>query len=300
MECTVTLSRRAVLRNGSLLLGSGWLHGMADGTPAVRFGMVTDVHHADKPEWGTRYYRESLAKLRAAVAQIRGSHPAFLIQLGDLVDAAKDLDTERHWLKQALGTLGEGGVQLHSVLGNHCIQTLTKARFLEEAGRERGYYSFDRAGFRFIILDACYRRDGMSYDAGNFDWKDTEIPLPERQWLKQQVESAPRHVLIFVHQRLDIPGVHTVASAPEVRHLLESSGKVLAGFQVHSHQNDYREINRIHYCTMRAVIEGSGAESNGYSVVSVYAEGRVEVKGFCAQRDYTVSSTPVTRAFIKA
>ena len=289
MEAAITLSRRAVLRGGSLLLGSGWLHGMEDGNPVLRFALVTDVHHADKPEWGTRFYRESLTKLREAVERFRGANPAFLIQLGDLVDAARDLETEREWLKQALSTLRAGDVELHSVLGNHCIQTLTKAQFLAETGRESGHYSFDRAGLRFVILDACYRRDGMSYDAGNFDWKDTEIPRLERQWLKEQLETTPGRALIFVHQRLDVPGVHTVASAPEVRHIIESSGKVLAVFQGHSHQNDYREINRIHYCTMRAVIEGSGPENNGYSVVSVYGDGRVAVKGFRAQRDYTVS-----------
>jgi alkaline phosphatase len=277
-----------VLRSGSLLLGSGWLHGMADGNPAIRFGMVTDVHHADKPHWGTRYYRESLTKLREGIADFRGSDVGFLVQLGDLVDAAKDFDTERQWLKQAVSTLQTAGVELHSVLGNHCIQTLTKAQFLEEAGRERGHYSFDRAGFRFIILDACYRRDGVSYDAGNFDWKDTEIPPPEREWLQQQLSTAPQRALVFVHQRLDIPGVHAVASAPEVRRIFEASGKVLAVFQGHSHQNDHREINRIHYCTMRAVIEGSGVDNNGHSIVSVYTDGRVAVKGFRAQRDYAV------------
>jgi len=52
------------------------------------------------------------------------------------------------------------------------------------------------------------------------------------------------------------------ASAPEVRQILEDSGNVSAVFQGHSHQNDYRDINGIHYCTMRAVIEGSGAANN--------------------------------------
>jgi hypothetical protein len=95
---------------------------------------------------------------------------------------------------------------------------------------------------------------------------------------------------VFVHQRLDIEGVHSIASAPDVRQLLELSGKVLAVFQGHSHQNDYREVNGIHYCTMRAVIEGSGSENNGYSVVSVYRDGRVAVKGFRSQRDYSMMS----------
>jgi alkaline phosphatase len=184
-------------------------------------------------------------------------------------------------------------VELHSVLGNHCIQTLTKSQFLHEVGRDRGHYCFDRGGFRFIVLDACYRKDGTSYDAGNFDWKDTEVPAPQRAWLKEQLEATRGRALVFVHQRLDIEGVHTVASSIEVRQILEGSSKVIAVFQGHSHQNDYREITGVHYCTMRAVIEGSGSENNGYSVVSVFRDGRVEVKGFRAQRDYSVSFAPV-------
>jgi alkaline phosphatase len=288
MKHDVVLSRRAVLRGGSLLLGAGWVPGMAEDAPAVRFGMVTDVHYAEKTEWGTRYYRESLTKLREGIARFREANTAFVMQLGDLVDAAKDVETELQWLREAVKTLRDGGLEVYSVLGNHCIQTLTKSQFLHEAGRDRGHYAFDRGGFRFIVLDACYRKDGVSYDAGNFDWKDTEVPPQQRTWLKEQLDATSGKSLVFVHQRLDIEGVHTVASALGIRQILESSGKVLAVFQGHSHQNDYREVNGIHYCTMRAVIEGSGLENNGYSVVSVYRDGRVAVKGFRAQRDYSV------------
>jgi alkaline phosphatase len=79
-----------------------------------------------------------------------------------------------------------------------------------------------------------------------------------------------------------------VASGEEVRGILENSRKVLAVFQGHSHQNDYREVNGIHYCTMRAVVEGSGVESSGYSVVSVFSDGRVRVEGFRAQHEYSI------------
>jgi alkaline phosphatase len=79
-----------------------------------------------------------------------------------------------------------------------------------------------------------------------------------------------------------------VAGAEHVREILERSGKVLAVFQGHSHQNDYRHVGGLHYCTMRAVVEGSGMESSGYSVVSVFADGRLAVKGFRAQSGYNI------------
>jgi alkaline phosphatase len=283
------LSRRAVLRGGSLWLGAWPANAMQKGeSPAARFGLVTDAHYADKPEWRTRYYRESLGKLTEAVTRFEDEAVPFLVELGDLVDAAPDVDTERAWLKRAAGVLSAGGMEAHYVLGNHCVQTLRKRQFLDEVHRERSYYSFDRGGIRLVVLDACYRTDGTSYDAGNFDWKDTDIPPEQREWLKQALASAPGSAVIFVHQRLDIPGVHSVASAEEVRGILEGSGKVAAVFQGHSHQNDYREVGGIHYCTMRAVVEGSGIESNGYSIVSLYQDGRAAVEGFRAQKNYSM------------
>ena len=73
----------------------------------------------------------------------------------------------------------------------------------------------------------------------------------------------------------------TVHSAPEVRAILERSGKVLTVFMGHSHVNDYRTMNGIHYCTLDAVIGGVGAENNAYSVIEIYPGGDIKLNGFC-------------------
>ena len=41
--------------------------------PVVRFGVLTDVHYADKPTTGTRFYRDSLAKMQVAVQGLNDS-----------------------------------------------------------------------------------------------------------------------------------------------------------------------------------------------------------------------------------
>jgi alkaline phosphatase len=289
MNRTQRLSRRAILQGGAFWLGSAQaIRAAKDQPPAVRLGILTDVHHADKPEWGTRYYRESLAKLAEGVSKFRGARVEFLVELGDLVDAARDVNTERVWLKQAVQALRRAGAEMHCVLGNHCVQTLTKEDFLTEVRRKRSYYSFDRGRIHFIVLDACFRKDGISYNAGNFDWKDTDIPREQHNWLKQDLGHARGPSVVFVHQRLDTQDVHAVASAAEVREILEQSGKVIAVFQGHSHKNDHREINGIHYCTLRAVVEGGGSQNNGYAVVSVYRDGALRLEGFREQRSYDV------------
>jgi alkaline phosphatase len=61
---------------------------------------------------------------------------------------------------------------------------------------------------------------------------------------------------------------------------------VLAVFQVHSHKNDHNEIGGIHFCTLVAMVEGSGAENNGYSTMDVLEGGMIRLSGFRKQADY--------------
>ena len=68
--------------------------------------------------------------------------------------------------------------------------------------------------------------------------------------------------------------------------MLEGSGQVLAVFQGHSHRNDHKEIAGVHYCTLVAMVEGSGAENSGYSTLEIRPDGMVTVTGFRKQKGY--------------
>ncbi|MCA9022543.1 MAG: alkaline phosphatase, partial [Planctomycetaceae bacterium] len=79
---------------------------------------------------------------------------------------------------------------------------------------------------------------------------------------------------------------HAVKNSSEVRKVLEESGKVAAVFQGHSHRNHYSEIGGIHYCTMVAMVEGSGLTNNGYSTLDIHGDGSLVLNGFRKQADY--------------
>jgi len=57
-------------------------------------------------------------------------------------------------------------------------------------------------------------------------------------------------------------------------------------FQGHSHKNEYQLIGGIHYCTMVAMVEGSYEDSNGFSMISVFANGTVKIEGHRKQASY--------------
>ncbi|TWU32849.1 metallophosphoesterase family protein [Novipirellula artificiosorum] len=284
------LGRRSVLQNGTLIMATA---AVAPSTliaeeidSTLKIGLLTDLHFADKPPAGTRHYRETLNKLEEAALQFEQDKPAFVVELGDLIDAADSVETELRYLSTIDRPFSAIARDRHYVLGNHCVDTLRKEEFLGSVGQEKSYYSFDRGGVHFVVLDSCFRSDGQPYGRKNSVWTDANVPAAELEWLEADLKSACNRVIVFAHQRLDVTSHHGVKNGAEVRRVLEASNKVLAVFQGHSHQNDVKDIGGIHYCTLVAMVEGSGADNNGYSTLSLKANGTISVQGFRQQATY--------------
>lgn len=282
--------RRTFLRDGTLVLSTAVFAPAlltADDPETVQtIGLVTDMHYADKPAAGSRHYRETPAKLAEAAAEFSKYQPYFVVELGDFIDAADDVTTELGYLKRINKDFSALSPQRHYVLGNHCVHTLTKQEFLDGVEKPKSYYSFDSGSFHFVVLDSCFRSDGMSYGRKNFEWTDPNIPPAEVEWLKADLKNTKKKTVVFAHQRLDVSNHYGVKNAAAVRKVLEESGKVMAVFQGHSHKNDHKDIGGIHYCTLVAMVEGSGLDSNGYSVMTIDRNATIKITGFRKQAAY--------------
>jgi alkaline phosphatase len=290
---TNDLTRRAFVRDGSLLLfgvgascPSKLLAALDDVKPNVRIGLVTDLHYADKAPAGSRHYRETLEKLSEAAERFEEDKPDCVVELGDFIDAADSVETEKSYLQRINRDFVRMAGKKHYVLGNHCVYTLTKAEFLEGVSQEKSYYSFDAGDFHFVVLDSCFRSDGQPYGRKNFQWTDPNIPAAEVDWLQADLQATSKKAIVFAHQRLDVSSHYGVKNAPQVRKVLEESCKVLAVFQGHSHANDYKQIEGIHYCTLVAMVEGSGADNNGYSTMDLLPNDVVRITGHRKQKDF--------------
>lgn len=256
----------------------------------VRFGMFTDSHYADREPLHSRYYRESLDKLSECVDLMNELNVDFLIQLGDFKDQGDPPD-ERETLRFLETIEGEfcrfRGPRYH-VLGNHDHDSVSKNQFLKaisNTGFDRAlpYYSFDSASFHFVVLDANYRPDGVAYGRGNFDWTDAFIPGRQLRWLEKDLAETVKPAVVFIHQRLDVNTENRIygpLNAPEVRKVLENSGKVIIVFQGHDHAGASGRVNNIPYYTLKGMIEGSGPESNSYVTVSIDRDLRISIKGY--------------------
>ncbi|MBC8006112.1 MAG: twin-arginine translocation signal domain-containing protein, partial [Verrucomicrobia bacterium] len=98
----LTLSRRKFLvMTGTTAAGiliSPTIGAMHAPKPVIRFGMLSDVHYADREPSGDRFYRQSLAKVQECVDVMNREKVNFVIELGDF----KDQDVvphEAHTLK---------------------------------------------------------------------------------------------------------------------------------------------------------------------------------------------------------
>jgi alkaline phosphatase len=93
--------RRIFLRDGSLLLLSGVIASRPsllladDAQHRVRIGMIADLHYADKRSAGSRHYRATITKTAEVGEHFQRNKPDFVVELGDLIDAADNGGTIR-------------------------------------------------------------------------------------------------------------------------------------------------------------------------------------------------------------
>ena len=250
----------------------------------LRIALVTDVHYADAEPKGSRVYRDSLAKMTEAVDVLRKRRPHLAVSLGDLIDSPPTPSAagELAHLRAIDGVFRRLSHRRAYVLGNHCVAGLSKGAYLRAVGQRKSYFSADLKGWHLVFLDGCFRADGASYCSGNFRWTDTEIPATQRAWLQADLAKTTLPTVVFCHQRLDLgtPVHHCVRSAPDVRRILADAGNVKAVFMGHSHKNALMDLEGIPYVTLEAMVEGSGPERSGYSLLNLAPDGTFWLQGF--------------------
>ena len=302
----------------------------ADEVKLVSFGLITDTHVCDKKDQSpaitvnatARYFTGALPKIEAFAQAMNKAKVAFVAELGDFTDNPADASLD-HAKRKAAATAfvdaAEARLALFSgpryhVWGNHDTDQMSKADFqshIVNTGIPTGttYFSFDRGGVHFIVLDAGFKNDGNAYSGvpgspgAGYAWSDANIPAAEVSWLKSDLESNRLPIIVLGHQFLNpaeqvdplFDPAHTVKNAAEIRSLLEKSGKVLAVFTGHYHDGGYQRVNNIDYIGLQAnAAYGNDANyHNQYATVDVRADGKkyqVAVAGNGMQKNYIVNA----------
>ena len=229
----------------------------------LKASIIIDMHRTSKADSNTRIYSSSMDKMKVFLETVNKEKPRFIIELGDFVDTlAAGTDPAANLREIEALFMSFPGPAYH-VLGNHDFDNLKRDEFLSgvtNTGIEKGrtYYSYNAGGVHCIVLDADYTpKDFRPYDMNTpedtfWTWVDTVIPPQEMAWLKKDLKSTDKPVLVFSHQTLDRVDEqdHNIKNASAVRKVLEESGKVLAVISGHDHQGGYSNIKGIHYIVL--------------------------------------------------
>jgi alkaline phosphatase len=264
----------------------------------LRIGVVTDVHAHDANSPTEHKVMTNYAPRIAAFVEAMTAWPADAVfELGDFVNGAFVMgvplgDPARiaGILDTAVADLARWGGPTHFVLGNHDIYDLSKSEFLAAVGASATTWSFDLGGFHMIGLDPQFGKTGVDY--GHSFWiVQGTIPPAEIAWLRQDLAATTLPTIVFIHQPLDVAfeteaGGPTVSNNTAVQGILSQSGRVIAVFQGHSHENRHTVLDGVHYITFAAMVDYDVSTPPSWAAVTLDPDARtVRIDGEGLQED---------------
>ncbi|KKK33667.1 hypothetical protein WQ57_23920 [Mesobacillus campisalis] len=265
--------------------------------PKFEFGLVPDAQYCDCDINGTRYYSNSLDKLKEAAQTFNSEKVDFTVQTGDFID--RNLSSFSDILP--IFNLIEG--PKYHVLGNHDFPVTTD-EVVDILGMPNQYYDFKHKNWRFVVLDtndlSLYanaegsEKHQEAQEMYNTLKENNEINaqtwnggISEEQltWLRgvlQKAEQRNEKVVVIGHMPVYPDNNHNVWNDEAVIAELEAVRNVVAYFNGHNHAGNYAVKNGIHYVNLKGMVETD--DTNSYSIVQVYKD-RLEVDGYGRETD---------------
>ncbi|MFA5688071.1 MAG: metallophosphoesterase [Kiritimatiellales bacterium] len=232
------------------------------------FGLLTDVHVADKDTNGKRNFRAASESLKRCVDDLNRQNLAFTIELGDFIDGGNSRASAD--LEHALSIYGGLTMPAYHALGNHGVILLRK--YMDKDPRLNGVYYYDftspaAAGWRFIVLDGNDAGYGIVSNS-QLEWLDEKLT---------QAKAANEKVIMFCHYALlkEAAPRYLMAEPEPVLNLINNAGCVAAYFAGHHHGGGYTCQDGIYHVTVKGMVEHP--EENAYAVVEVYSDRIKEI-----------------------
>jgi len=264
--------------------------------PVFSFGLIADVQYANVEPAGTRFYRESLEKLKACVEDLNTHDLDFVIQVGDLID--RDFAS----FDDLLPIYKKLNAPRYHVLGNHdyAVSENRLTDVPKRLGLKRRHYDFAIGSWRFVALDAneislythpktsdAYRESEAIYDelvardAPNAKPWNGGMRPEQLNWLRKKLDAASKageRVIVFNHFPVfPLGDRHNLWNDAELMEVLDRFDCIAAYIAGHNHDGGYAIANGIHHLTVMGMVETE--DTTAYAVVDVHSD-HLEVTGF--------------------
>jgi alkaline phosphatase len=241
----------------------------------LTFGVVSDIHASAKHNPSidnveTKKYSETLPYF---VSEMKKLGVEFSIELGDYINGT-DRNIEQGTKDfNLVNDIFSKIKKRYYVLGNHDVIALTKDEFINLSGMPANYYSFEKKGYRFIVLDAQFNPEGKDMGPGIKKHIPGYIPEAEKDWLKKELEGTDKPAIIFSHQPLfsvdpNNEKLSWITNADEIKNILaDRKDKILGFFSGHNHRPAIREVDGINYIFVPSMAQEEYTGS--YAVVEI-------------------------------
>lgn len=293
------MKRRELLRNIGLTAGAVALSGAsavasAAGTGKrkriLRLAHITDVHI--RPEY------DAPGRFKKCMDAIKKDKPDFFLNGGDTIYAAdyKHISRERvneQWKiwQDCRNEIKE--YEVHSCLGNHDMwwaapdkqdSMYGKDHVVKQLGIPNRYYSFDKKGWHFIILDSNNKNAG-SLDDEQRNWLENDLA---KLAAKTPVLLLSHYPLLAACTHLDGGGMHTDYKYL-VNLFVQHKDKIKTCVSGHIHLQDKVVYNDVQYFCNGALSgfwweDGDKNSAGkcyylqtppGYAIIDLYDDGSV-------------------------
>jgi len=207
---------------------------------SLRFGICADVHKD--------IMHDADIRLQAFIDDASGKDLDFIIQLGDF---CRPYDTNREFLSIWNSFPGEK----YHVIGNHDMDGgFSREKVIEFWSSPAKYYSFEKNGFHFIVLDGNDTNPSSDKASGYARFIGNE----QVEWLKNNLKSTSLKCFIFSHQSFENTDIG-IENHSEIRQILEDENKasgfnkIIACFSGHHHTDYTTSINDIYYIQINSM-----------------------------------------------
>jgi 3',5'-cyclic-AMP phosphodiesterase len=300
------MNRRTLLKTASLLPLAVAAPESVLGKPAnrkrsVRFAYIGDTHILPETK-----QMDGVAKVFQHV-QNQTDKPAFILHGGDVIMDALVLDkptVQRQWEAWQTVVKAECSLPISYAIGNHDIWGIDaakpdlhygKAWMQDELKLPGRYYSMDRNGWHFVVLDSIQTKpDGSWYmalmDAEQMAWLRADLqktPATTPVLLLSHVPILSATGLTFVEPPASYPNVQIAggllhADSGSLVELLYQFPNVKAALSGHTHLLDQVVYNNVsYYCN--GAVSGNWWKSDthrqtkaGYALFDLYDDGTVD------------------------
>ncbi len=253
--------------------------------PLLKIGLIADPQYCDCPPGGTRYFRETLWKLPAAIDTLNKYEVDFVVTLGDVIDRYYESFDSILPLYDSLD------MPEYKLLGNHAFEEVhdsLKDTIIHLYNMPDYYYHFTYDDWRFIILDgtelAAY--DSILHpdlkDEADSIWQSVQgqindetwnggIGKKQRQWIETTISDARasnQKVILFCHFPVYPEHYLNLWNREDIIEIVEKYDNTVAYINGHNHDGNYGILNGKHYITQKAMVET--IDTSSYSILEIY------------------------------